>query len=525
MNDSSNTSDTSRVKNLFSLLIHNRLFIFLTWSIIFTAIYTQSPLFTSNQNQYFLHGLAQAGYGLLDQDWLANTADPTPVFSWFVFLTHRFFGTNLLFYIYFSLLLGIYLFSLVEIMREIFQFQKNYEILIFITLFLLIHSAAWRYMFSRLVGLEANYLFEGGVAGQRVLGSVLQPSAFGVLLIFSVYLFLKNKITMAVISLAIAATIHPTYLFSSAILVFSYSLVIYIDEKAIWKSVRAAAMALVLVLPILYYVVRNFVVFQGENAIRAYTILANYRLSHHTLVDEWFDWTTIVQIVLITVAMIFVRRTKLFWILLIGTLSALLATLLVIFSQSKALALMFPWRISTILVPLAVAMILARGVRYLIQTRSEYLGKNNRSLIWICLGVIGLLIAIGLIRFSIEYQMKRQVLENGIYQFARTNQSTREIYLIPPKMQDFRLETGAPVYVDSKSIPYREDEVLEWYRRLQYANSAYYSDSFDCRILNRFRRLEGVTRVVIPTNGEELSCDFLIEDYRDKYYRVYRFIE
>ena len=50
-------------------------------ALAFAVAYTQSPLFYSNQNQYLLHGLAKGGYGHLSHDWLANTHDPTPVFS------------------------------------------------------------------------------------------------------------------------------------------------------------------------------------------------------------------------------------------------------------------------------------------------------------------------------------------------------------------------------------------------------------------------------------------------------------
>ena len=57
---------------------------FISWAFVFAVIYAQSPLYTSNQNQYFIHGLASAGYGYLQQDWLANTLDPTPVFSFLV---------------------------------------------------------------------------------------------------------------------------------------------------------------------------------------------------------------------------------------------------------------------------------------------------------------------------------------------------------------------------------------------------------------------------------------------------------
>src|SRR3954468_24018049 len=56
---------------------------------LFSAAYCQAPLYYSNQNQYFLHGLARAGEGTLNEDWLANTKDPTPAFSAFVAFTAR----------------------------------------------------------------------------------------------------------------------------------------------------------------------------------------------------------------------------------------------------------------------------------------------------------------------------------------------------------------------------------------------------------------------------------------------------
>src|SRR5579883_3127440 len=59
-------------------------------AVAFAAAYGQAPLYYSNQNQYFLHGLAAAGDGQLRADWLARTADPTPVFSGLVAWTARF---------------------------------------------------------------------------------------------------------------------------------------------------------------------------------------------------------------------------------------------------------------------------------------------------------------------------------------------------------------------------------------------------------------------------------------------------
>src|SRR4051794_30120669 len=73
----------------------------------FAVAYGQAPLYYSNQNQYFLHGLAAVGEGHLREDWLANTADPTPAFSALVAFTAR----NLdpwAFHFYHGLALSVY---------------------------------------------------------------------------------------------------------------------------------------------------------------------------------------------------------------------------------------------------------------------------------------------------------------------------------------------------------------------------------------------------------------------------------
>src|SRR5262249_55406051 len=80
-------------------------------SIPFSAAYCQAPLYYSNQNQYFLYGLARAGEGYLRDDWLAQTGDPTPLFSGLVSFTARFLQPWV-FHIYHALLQGVYLAAL-----------------------------------------------------------------------------------------------------------------------------------------------------------------------------------------------------------------------------------------------------------------------------------------------------------------------------------------------------------------------------------------------------------------------------
>ncbi|MGB9673762.1 MAG: hypothetical protein ACPL3P_06450, partial [Anaerolineales bacterium] len=68
---------------------HLENFLLIGLSILFAISYTQYPLFSSNQNTYFLPGFACARVGNLKQDWLANTQDATPLFSILVCQTLR----------------------------------------------------------------------------------------------------------------------------------------------------------------------------------------------------------------------------------------------------------------------------------------------------------------------------------------------------------------------------------------------------------------------------------------------------
>src|SRR5579884_2760790 len=81
--------------------------LFLGGAAVFAAAYCQAPLYYSNQNQYFLHGLAAAGDGELRHDWLAQTRDPTPLFSGLVAFTARWLHPWV-FYADYALLQGAY---------------------------------------------------------------------------------------------------------------------------------------------------------------------------------------------------------------------------------------------------------------------------------------------------------------------------------------------------------------------------------------------------------------------------------
>ena len=87
-------------------------------------------------------------------------------------------------------------------------------------------------------------------------------------------------------------------------------------------------------------------------------------------------------------------------------------------------------------------------------------------------------------------------------------------------MKSFRLATGQPVFIDLKSIPYRDTEIVEWYRRLKLVNDFYQPGAFQCHLPMVLAENEGVYLFVIPAEDHPSSCvDFKIL-YKDPYYTI-----
>jgi hypothetical protein len=535
--------------------------IFLLLTTIFSFAYTQSPQYTSNQNQYFLHGLARAGYGYLQQDWLANTLDPTPLFSLIVEWSYRLLHLQVVFYLYFALLMGIYLFSLLGIAGLLFDLDRSpTRKLLFFALLVVMHSAGLRFALARSVGYDLAYVFEDGFADQRMLGPVFQPSAFGVLLVLSIYLFLARRHYLAILAATLAASVHPTYLLSAAVLTGTYMLVVLLekqldpleyaqqpftprfqqllnrsarplpkgrthwqpDRRSLIKVSSMGALALASVFPILFYVYINFGSTPAATTAQARDILVNFRIPHHALISAWFGISTIIKLLLIASALVLVHKKRIFPILLIPALAALGLTLIQWLTQSQALALIFPWRLSIFLVPLSSTILLAQLVDWSF-TRLPALIERYRGVISaISLAAIVLAVGVGATRLILDFERKANLAERPMMDFVAANNAAGENYLTPVKLQDFRLATGSPVYVDFKSIPYKDQDVLEWYRRVQAADHFYQSPS--CEQLPAFAR-EGVTHVVIESDPAAAplaaDCPNLEETYRDPGFSIY----
>ena len=272
-------------------------------------------------------------------------------------------------------------------------------------------------------------------------------------------------------------------------------------------------------LPILIYTTLNFASSPAEVAEQGRDILVNYRIPHHALASWWFDATAVIKIALVIFALFTVRKTRLFWILGIPFILAVLLTIVQVLSGSTYLALLFPWRISIFLVPLSTALILAWGVR-LAAARLSAAFSTHRLQTWAKIASIGLILAvvfIGAVRLKLDFQRQSQAEDRPLLAYAAAHRLPGQLYLIPTKMQDFRLASGTPAFVDFKNHPYQDADVLEWRRRVQLATRFYKQDQ--CEQLPEWVRDEGITHVVLP-EGQPV-CPGLERIYQDEAYSLF----
>ncbi len=502
-----------------------KLAFFLFWTLLFAAAYTQSPLYTSNQNQYFLHGLANAGVGFLREDWLAQTPDTVPVFNLIVEWTIRIFHTNLLFYVYYALLMGVYFFSLVGIGDRLFNIRKDrVHLWLFLAGLIALHSAALRYLISKAAGVDWAYVLEDGFAGQRMLGPVLEPSVFGVFLVLAVYLFLESRPYLAALAAAASAVFHPTYALPAGLLTAGLMISLYLDTRRLKRPLVTGALALAVVSPVLVYSFANFWGSSPQTAAEAQQILVEFRIPHHAVISQWFSGPDLVKIGMVAAALWLVRRSRLFPVMLAVTLGTLLLIVIQAVTANNTLALLFPWRPTVLLVPLALTVLLASLVNFLLDRPWLRQPSHFR---WINLAsgmIILLAVSAGCVRFALDLSRKAADPASGLYTYVAAHQAPGQVYLAPLKMQDFRLATGAPAYVDFKSIPYSDQDVILWYSKVLMTSEFYQDDS--CQALDKLRQKAAVgnvtlTHIIIESPQAGLSCPGATQVYTDKHYQLY----
>jgi hypothetical protein len=338
-----------------------------------------------------------------------------------------------------------------------------------------------------------------------------------VLLLLSAAVFLRGRLYPALVLNVLAASMHPTYLFSAGVFSAAYLAITWHRDGSPRRAVLAGIVTLLLVAPILIYTYSVFAGGDPQASAEARHILITYRIPHHALISWWWDATAIFKMLMVLAALWLARRSTLFPVLLVGFLAAVLLTALQALSGSEALALLFPWRISILLVPLSLSILLAALVmRIDEQLRMPVL---RRAAVWAALAAATVAVAAGIFRFSFDLQRQSAYPERPLMAYVQQNPGLQHVYLIPVKLQDFRLATGAPVFVDFKAIPYKDTDVLEWYRRVRMAERFYKTPN--CQLLREIAASGGVTHLVWAA-GEMPDCLGLELLYEDESYMLFQ---
>jgi hypothetical protein len=497
-------------------------------AVAFAVAYGQAPLYFSNQNQYFLHGMAAADYGDLHNDWLAGTIDPTPAFSALVFATTLYLHPWA-FYLYYGILQCAYALAMIGLFAFLAGKAKAvWGWPVFAALMVLVHAAATHWAVDRLLKHDyADRLFTG-VAEQFVLGHIFQPSAFGVLLVVALCLFAHGRPLLAAVFAALAADAHATYLVPAGLLTLGFMAALGKEGRG-RMSMAVGAVALVVVLPGALFPVLTFGPTSPETYAEAQRILAYDRIPHHALPQLWLHKPAMAQVIWTALGIAMTWRTRLFLPLLVPFGGAIVLTGLQIATDSPTLALIFPWRISVVLVPVATTVILARIVALWLLPLGNTAARVAAAVVLVALAGAGCWIEAERFR---RYADEKEV---PLMEFVSAHRAPGDVYFLPMKIPDlmktyeipdnfqrFRLETGAAIYVDFKSIPYKDVEVLEWWSRLRQTQAV--EDKIHAgRLAEAVADLShmGVTHLVQPAS-HPLAGPLVHQVYADDHYRLYQ---
>lgn len=472
---------------------------FLLVTVVFGIAYSQFSLFWVSQNEYFFYGLARAGYGFIRDDWLSQSADSWPLFSLLVQVTYRYLDLRLV-YVYYVLVLGIYAYALLGIASTLFGIDRTRpRYLVALALLTALHAPVVAFIFRKVFGFPLTRELISGVASQRILWEMFQPGAFGALMLLSIHFFLQGRWIVAAVLPPLAAAFNPTYTLTAGVLTLSYVVIVLRDGGGMSKAVRLGLVSFVCVVPVLIY---GYLAFRPTDPAlwaQARDVLVNDRLARHAVPSTWLGFATYLKLAVVLVGLYALRRTRLFWVLGIGLAVAAGGAILQMLTKNTALALLYPWRVSVLLVPLASSLLLLWAGQALVEALERRAPSRVPLVTALSAALSIVLVIAGIGTTVLRFRQRIDGEETpGMLRYVESHRAAGQTYLVPIVWRNFRLFGGVPVFVDYRFVPYNDAAVLEWHKRVNLANE-FYGASPDVRC-DKGRQLAstyGITHVVL----------------------------
>jgi hypothetical protein len=310
-----------------------------------------------------------------------------------------------------------------------------------------------------------------------------------------------------------------------------------------WKTAAlSAGVAVLLVVPSVVYTLTVFAPTDAATFAESQRILAEVRIPHHCRPARWFDWVAGLQVVWMLLGLVLLRKTRLFIPLVVVAGLAVAGTVAVIATENPTLSLMFPWRVTAVLVPVSTAVVFAHGFG---------VGERKRpthSSALITIASIHAVCAVGswLMVYTLGLGYREPQGEVELLAHVAATRQPEHVYLIPTRfparskdftgvysktfaapeavfsdLARFRLATHARLYADFKAIPYKDADALEWHRRVGNCERWYAETDWDYSGGADELAAEGITHVVVPADKFIVSRRLAVV-YEDPTFRVYR---
>lgn len=472
---------------------------FLLVTVVFGVAYSQFSLFFLAQNEYFFYGLARAGYGFIKDDWLAQSADSWPLFSMLIQATYQYLDLRLV-YVYYVVVLGIYAYALLGIASTLFGIDKTRpRYLVALVLLTALHAPIAAFVSRRLFGFPLTRELIGGVASQRILWEMFQPGAFGALMLLSIHLFLRGRWVAAAVLPPLAAAFNPTYTLAAGVLTLSYLIIIVRRGEGVRKAAGVGLVSFVAILPVLIHGYLAFRPTDQQLWAEARRILVHFRLARHALPSTWLGFAVYLKVAVVVAGIFALRRTPVAWVLGIGLIVGAGGTLLQMATGNTALALLYPWRMSVLVVPLASSLLLLWGGQALVESIERRAPTRVPLLASLAAALSVALIIAGIGTTVLRFRQRIEGDETvGLLRYVETHRAAKQTYLVPVVWRNFRMFAGVPVFVDYRFVPYNDTAVVEWYRRVNLANEFYRTGAeIRCQKGRELVSKYGVTHVVM----------------------------
>ncbi|MCF8256668.1 MAG: hypothetical protein K9J06_03895 [Flavobacteriales bacterium] len=543
--------------------------------LLLMVCYPLQELFAGNQNVYFLWGMAQAGVGSLALDPLLTQTDPFPLFSLLVFGVMKFLHPWV-FHLLYWLMNCMYCYALFGIADRVFDiYGRSTKTALLAALFLLMHSGAiWAGLFRVMFGIDLSWVWDSGMTEQGVLRGYLQPSTVGVFLLMSVLHFLKEQPKGVFLSLAMAAIIHPNYMFLGTLMGIIYLVMFIVEERLdTAQAIIWAGVSVLIVMPQLIYVATFFVPRSAEEtAIMQDAVIRTQDGNIHLSPAMWLNAKTFLQVTVVGIAIWLFRKEaigKLILAMLVVFLALSAATFITL---NHTLLSLTPWRISVVLVPLCSMLLTARvflNVRQ-VELRRRTLsvlmlggvllasfafyrvfGISDEDFIsawrikslslvvlaaalpllplgWlrkpvvtvvVSVGIISGAVASGLMEMVMEHRFRMDRPEQASITFLKEHARPDDMIMVPPSLTTLRINAGVAVVADNNLVHgLKLPELLE----RQDLARAFFTDSITPASVIALKDSFDCTALLLPIQ-KGIPTDLPVQEvYRDAYYRLVR---